>query len=199
VSLRGVRVGFAVTGSHCTLERSIPAAGRLREAGADVTPIINESVAGVATRFGEPGQWRRLLEEVTGHQALQGICQVEPIGPRGLLDLLVIAPCTGNTTAKLAHGIVDSTVLMAAKAQLRNQRPVLLAVSTNDGLGLNLRNIGVLLSTKNVFFVPFGQDAPKQKPNSVDARLDQLLPAALAALEDRQVQPVLVDRWRDGL
>jgi dipicolinate synthase subunit B len=194
--LDGKVVGFAVTGSHCTLGHALEALSAVVAAGADVVPIMSPSVAGLTTRFGAPGTWAERLQRLTGKRPLATIVDVEPIGPRHLLDALVIAPCTGNTLAKLALGITDTAVTMAAKAQLRNGRPVVLAVSTNDGLGLNAKNLGVLLATRNVYFVPFGQDNPLEKPNSLDARLELLLDTVAAALEGRQLQPLLLERWR---
>lgn len=196
VRLDGLMVGFAVTGSHCTLNRALEALSAVVAAGAGVVPIMSPSVAGMATRFGAPGAWAERLRAITGRDPLTTIAEVEPVGPRRLLDILVIAPCTGNTLAKLALGITDTAVTMAAKAQLRNGRPVVLAISTNDGLGLNAKNLGTLLSTRNVYFVPFGQDNPKEKPNSVDARLELLLDTVAAALQGRQLQPLLLERWR---
>lgn len=190
--LKGVRIGFALTGSHCTLGEVIDEIRRLISEGAEVTPIVSPSVDTTDTRFGTAEYWKRLLEEVTGRKVINTITGAEPIGPQKLLDVLIIAPCTGNTMAKLANAITDTPVLMAAKACLRNQRPVILAISTNDGLGLNAKNLGLLLNTKNVYFVPFGQDNPGQKPNSLVARMDLILETTVAALAGRQLQPLLV-------
>ncbi|HEY8393562.1 MAG TPA: dipicolinate synthase subunit B [Thermaerobacter sp.] len=190
--LTGRRIGFAVCGSHHNLARVLEWVGRLVEMGADVYPIVSHAVATTATAHGTPEQWLGALESLTGRRPWRTIPEVEPIGPRKLLDVLVIAPCTGTTMAKLANGFSDSAVLMAAKAQLRNQRPVVLAISTNDALGLNARNLATLLNTKNVYFVPFGQDNPEEKPNSLTANF-ALIPAAIeAALAGKQLQPLLV-------
>ncbi|PZN12852.1 MAG: dipicolinate synthase subunit B [Bacillota bacterium] len=190
--LTGRRIGFAVCASHHNLSRVMEAVGRLVESGSDVYPIVSHSVATTATVHGTPAQWLEALERVTGRRPWRSIPEVEPIGPRRLLDALVIAPCTGTTMAKLANGFSDSAVLMAAKAVLRNQRPVVLAISTNDGLGINARNLATLLNTKNVYFVPFGQDNPEEKPNSLTSSFG-LIPAALeAALAGKQLQPLLV-------
>jgi len=145
------------------------------------------------TRFGTATAVQQKIEQITGRQPWLSIVDVEPIGPKELLDLLLIAPCTGNSMAKLARGISDSAVLMAAKAQLRNGGPLLLAISTNDALGLNAGNLAVLLNTKNVYMVPFGQDNPASKPNSLVARPELIIPAAEAALTGRQLQPLLVN------
>lgn len=190
--LRGRTIGYALTGSHCTLERAFAPLRQLREEGAEVVPIVSYSVASVATRFGTPEDWRDRLGELTGREPLSTIPEVEPLGPRKLLDALVVAPCTGSTLARLANALSDTPVTMAVKATLRNRRPVVLAISTNDGLGLNARNWALLMNVKNVYFVPFGQDNPVEKPNSLDAHLELLLPTLLEALEGRQLQPVLV-------
>lgn len=192
--LAGRRIGFALTGSHCTLARIVPEMRRLVDEGAEVVPILSPAVATVDTRYGTAACWREEVEKIAGRRSLTSFPEVEPIGPERLLDILVIAPCTGNTLAKLANAITDTPVLMAAKAHLRNGRPLVLSISTNDGLGLNARNLGVLLATRNIYFVPFGQDNPKVKPNSLDADEGQLLPTVLAALEGRQLQPLLICR-----
>jgi len=131
--------------------------------------------------------------DITGRQPICSIEEAEPIGPKGYLDIMAILPCTGNTAAKLANGITDTPVLMGAKAHLRNNKPLLIFLSSNDGLGMNMKNIGLLLNTKNIYFVPFGQDNPGQKPNSLVAHIEYLIPALEAALEYRQIQPLLVD------
>ncbi len=194
MELAGKRVGFALTGSHCTLARMLPQISRLMSEGAEVIPILSPAVATLDTRYGTAAAWREQIRAATGREPLTSFPEVEPIGPQRLLDVLVIAPCTGNTLAKLANAITDTPVLMAAKAQLRNGRPVVLAISTNDGLGLNARNLGVLLATRNIYFVPFGQDNPQGKPNSLDADERLLIPAVLEALEGRQLQPLLIAR-----
>lgn len=194
--MKGKVVGFGMTGSHCTLERVFESLKDLLAEGAEVVPVFSGAVADMHTRFGTPDQWRQKVKELTGREPLTSIVEVEPIGPKQLFDVLVIAPCTGNTMAKLANAITDTPVVMAAKANLRNGRPVVLAISTNDGLGLNARNLGILLAARHMFFVPFGQDSPQEKPTSLDARLDLMVPTVLAALEGRQLQPLLVERWR---
>ncbi len=190
--LRGKTIGFALTGSHCTLEEAFEPLKRIVEEGAEVIPIVSHTVDTVGTRFGTPEGWRARLKEVTGREPLSTIPEVEPLGPGKLLDALVVAPCTGTTLARLAHALSDTPVTMAAKATLRNRRPVVLAISTNDGLGLNALNLALLMNVKNVYFVPFGQDNPVEKPNSLVAHLDLVLPTLLEALQGRQVQPVLV-------
>ena len=195
MSLQGKRVGFALTGSHCTLGRVFPEIERLVAEGAEVTPIVSEAVATTETRFGTPESWLERLHQVSGRRPLKKIAEVEPLGPGKLLDILVVAPCTGNTLAKLANAITDTPVVMACKAHLRNERPVVLSVSTNDGLAGSARNLGLLLNTRHIYFVPFGQDNPDGKPNSLDSDLTLLVPAIEAALSGRQLQPVLIERW----
>ena len=188
--MKKLRVGLAMTGSYCTFEKALAAAARLCE-GYDVTGIMSPNAALVDTRFGPAAQFRARLEEITGKGLITTVPQAEPIGPKHLFDVLVIAPCTGNTLAKLASGITDTCVTMAAKSHLRNARPVLIAVSTNDGLSASAANIGALLVRKNVFFLPFYQDDPEKKPNSLAADYDLLEKAIDAAFEGRQLQPVL--------
>lgn len=165
----------------------------LVDEGAEVIPVISTNVRSTETRFGTPDDWITKIEAITGRRPLSSIPEVEPFGPKVLLDCLVIMPCTGNTMAKLANAINDSPVTMAAKAQMRNHRPVVVAVTTNDGLGMNARNLGALLSSRNIFFVPFGQDNPAGKPTSIDADIEQfLLPTILEAMQGRQLQPLLL-------
>ncbi len=187
-----IRVGFALCGSFCMLRKTLEQLPRLTGSGFDITPIMSETAYNTDTRFGAAGEFRRILTETTGKEIIRTVAQAEPIGPKKLLDLLIIAPCTGNTLGKLAGGITDTAVTMAAKAHLRNKRPLLIAVSTNDALSASAKNIGVLLNTKNVFFVPMKQDDPENKETSLVADMSLLLPASLAALEGRQLQPVLI-------
>jgi dipicolinate synthase subunit B len=195
LNLQGVKIGFALTGSHCTIGEVLPQIEKLVKAGTQVFPIISPAVNNVSTRFGEAKDIKDRLKKITGNRIIKSIVDAEPIGPQKMFDIIVIAPCTGNTLAKLANGITDTPVLMAAKAQLRNQRPVVLAISTNDGLGLNAKNLGLLLATKNIFIVPFGQDDPLQKPTSLVSRLDLLLPTIEKALKREQIQPILLSNF----
>jgi len=192
-SLSGIRIGFAFTGSHCTMAKAVPVMGRLYEAGAEIIPIISESIRDSDTRFGTAQSWK---EEITlasgGANIIDTIIKAEPIGPKSLLDIMVIAPCSGNTLGKLSYGITDSTVTMAAKAHLRNQKPLVLAISTNDALAANCRNIGQLMNTKNIFFVPFGQDNPIEKETSLVADMTLIPQTVLMALSGKQIQPVLL-------
>lgn len=193
---KGKQVGFALSASHCTLDEVVPQIRRFVNAGANVTPIISHSLKTTDTRFGKTVHWQKLLREVTGNEIISSIVQAEPLGPSKLLDVLVIAPLTGNSTSKLANAITDSPVIMAAKAQLRNQRPLVLAISTNDGLGLNAVNIAKLYNTKNIYFVPYGQDAPETKPNSLVSKMDLIMETCEAALQGKQLQPMLIERYR---
>lgn len=193
--LDGVKIGWVLTGSHCTMSRILPQIEGLIAAGASVTPILSPSVATVDSRYGTAADLRSRLVELTGREPLTAFTEVEPIGPKRMFDVLVVAPCTGNTAAKLANGISDTPAMMAIKSHLRNGRPVVLSISTNDGLAANGRNIGQLLNTKNVFLVPLGQDNPLEKPTSLDAKVE-LLPLTIEqALLGRQAQPVLIERW----
>ncbi|RJX24347.1 MAG: dipicolinate synthase subunit B [Dethiobacter sp.] len=192
MNLRGIKIGFALTGSHCTIGEIFPQIEKLVNTGVEVFTIISPAVNHSNTRFGEAKKIKEQLKKITGNSIIKNIVEAEPVGPQKLFDLIVIAPCTGNTLAKLANGIIDTPVLMSAKSQLRNQRPVVLAIATNDGLGLNAKNIGILLSTKNIFMVPFGQDDPQQKPNSLISRMDLLIPTIEKALKKEQIQPVLI-------
>ncbi|MGG1633528.1 dipicolinate synthase subunit B [Paenibacillus sp. FSL K6-3182] len=190
----GITVGYALSGSHCTFAEVMPEIKRFVDAGANVVPIVSNTLMTTDTRFGKSEDWQTQLKAITGNELISTIVQAEPLGPSKLLDVLVIAPCTGNTTSRLANAITDSAVLMAAKAQMRNGRPLVLAISTNDGLGLNAANIAKLLVAKHIYFVPFGQDNPVQKPNSLVARMDLVLEACEAALSGKQLQPLLVER-----
>lgn len=188
--LRGT-VAFAVCGSFCTLGPAVAQAWQLVRQGWDLLPIMSFAAAGLNTRFGRGEEWKRRLEEITGHRVLDTLQAVEPLGPRQLARALVIAPCTGTTLARLAAGLSETPVTLAAKSLLRVGRPVVIAVSTNDGLGASGENIARLMQRKHYYFVPYGQDDAASKPQSLKADLD-LLPAALeAALEERQLQPVL--------
>jgi dipicolinate synthase subunit B len=188
-------VGYALTGSHCTFEEVMPQIKRFVDAGAKVIPIVSNTFMTTDTRFGKSADWQKQLKNITGNDIIASIVDAEPLGPSKLLDVLVIAPCTGNTTSKLANAMTESPVLMAAKAQLRNQRPLVLGISTNDGLGLNAHNIARLLITKNIYFVPYGQDAPDKKPNSLVARMELIMEACEAALQGKQLQPMVVDKY----
>jgi dipicolinate synthase subunit B len=193
---QGITVGYALSGSHCTLPEVMPNIKRFVDAGANVIPIVSHTIMTTDTRFGTSEHWQTQLRDITGNELISSIVDAEPLGPSKRIDVLTIAPCTGNTTSKLANAMTDSPVLMAAKAQMRNSRPLVLAISTNDGLGLNAANIAKLLVTKNVYFVPFGQDNPQGKPNSLVARMDLVMEACEEALQGRQLQPLLIERFQ---
>lgn len=183
-------IGFALSGSFCTFDKVIPVVQKLVEQGYDVIPIMSEYSYATDTRFGKAADFANRLELICDHKVIHTIVETEPIGPKKLLDLLVIAPCTGNTLGKLAGGITDTCVTMAAKSHLRNERPLLLAVSTNDALGGSSKNIGHLLNYKHVYFVSMQQDNPSGKPRSVVADFERIPQAIESALQDRQIQPV---------
>lgn len=184
-------VGFALTGSFCTFSRVLKELENVAATGAKVIPIMSEMAYSTDTRFGTAEEFINRIETICKNPIIKTVKEAEPIGPKGYLDILVIAPCTGNTLAKLASGIADTSVTMAAKAHLRNQKPVLIAPSTNDGLGNAAKNIGVLLNNKNLYFVPFGQDDPVKKPNSLVADMTKILPGLEAAIVGEQLQPIL--------
>ena len=184
-------VGFAITGSSCTYEKIKGVVRRLVEEDNRVVPIFSNMAQTVNCRFGNAKDFIIEIQEITGERGIFSIQEAEPIGPKGFLDVLVIAPCTGNTMAKLCAGITDSPVLMAAKAHMRNDRPVVISLSTNDALGASLKNIGMLMNTKNIYFVPFGQDDYRKKPKSMIAHTDLIEDTIEAALEGKQLQPVV--------
>ena len=185
------KIGFALTGSFCTLNSMLLQMKKLKDEGADVYPIMSETVFATNTRFGDASYFIKETQNLCGHDVIATIKDAEPIGPKKMFDLLIIAPCTGNTLAKLATGVNDSSVTMAAKAHLRNGKPLLLFVSTNDGLSAAAKNIGTLLNCKNVFFTPFAQDDFIKKPNSLVGIFDLLIPSAKEALNYNQIQPII--------
>ena len=186
-------IGFAMCGSFCTFSSVFSVMEALAKEHS-IIPIFSESSISTDSRFGTAREHMERAEKICSMRPLQSIAQVEPIGPKQLLDALVIAPCTGNTLAKLAHSIADTPVTMAAKSHLRNGRPVIVAVSTNDALAGAAENIGKLLARKNYYFVPFGQDAPKKKPTSMVADFTLIPQTLSAAMEGRQIQPVLLQK-----
>ena len=194
MGLEQIRAGIGLTGSFCTFSSVFGSLEKLKSnyPGIDLTFVMSYHTQELPNRFNTPEETFIRASQISGNKIIKSITEAEPFGPNNLLDLFVIVPCTGNTLAKLANGITDTPVLMAAKGHLRNNKPLLIFFSSNDGLGLNLKNIGMLLGVKNIFFVPFGQDAPMKKPNSLVAKTE-LLPAAMeAALGGEQLQPVLV-------
>lgn len=197
MNLKGKRIGFGLTGSHCTYDAVYPEIEKLVNAGAEVVPVVTFTVKNTETRFGKGEDWIERIEKLTGKTAIDSIVKAEPLGPKEPLDCMVIAPMTGASMSKFANAINDSPVLMAAKATLRNQKPVVLGISTNDALGLNGVNLMRLMASKNIFFIPFGQDDPEKKPNSMVARMGLLKETVESALEGLQLQPVLVERYLD--
>ena len=188
-----IRLGFAMTGSFCTFERVLQVLEAMEKSGDYlITPILSDHAAGMDTRFGTAGDLCRRLSGLSGGPVLRTIQQTEPIGPQGLFDALVVAPCTGNTLAKLAHSIIDTPVAMAVKSHLRRDRPVVLAVSTNDGLSGSAANLGQLLCRRQYYFVPFGQDAPYTKPRSLVADMSRIPDTVACALRGEQIQPILL-------
>lgn len=198
MNLKGKRIGFGLTGSHCTYDAVYPEIEKLVNAGVEVVPIVTSTVKNTDTRFGKGEDWVQRIVDLTGNKLIDTIVAAEPLGPKMPLDCMVIAPLTGVSMSKFANAMNDSPVLMAAKATLRNQKPVVLGISTNDALGLNGVNLMRLMSTKNIYFIPFGQDDPINKQNSMVARMTMLTDTILAALEGKQIQPVIVERFRDG-
>ncbi len=192
MTLSGKKIGVAITGSYCTYDQVFPQIERLVQEKAEVYTIFSDRSQTTDTRFGKAGDFLKKAEAITGKEPITTIAEAEKIGPNNLLDVVIIAPCTGNSLAKLAHAITDSPVLMAAKCQFRNNKPVVLAMATNDALGNNLKNIGFLMNTKNIYFVPFGQDNYQKKPFSMVAHFDLMLPALEEALSGRQLQPIIL-------
>jgi dipicolinate synthase subunit B len=192
MTISGKNVGVALTGSYCTFDKVFPEIERLVQENANVYTIFSGRSQTTDTRFGNADDFLQKAKEITGKDPITTIVEAEKLGPNNLLDIVVIAPCTGNSLAKMATAVTDSPVLMAAKGQLRNGKPVVIAVSTNDALSNNLKNIGILLNAKNIYFVPFGQDNYKGKPNSMVAHFDLILPTIEEALQGRQLQPVIL-------
>lgn len=186
-----IKLGWALTGSFCNFEYVFPQIEKVKELGADIYPIISYSTDSFDTRFGKAQEWKDKLSKITGRVVISTIVDAEPVGPELKLDIMIVAPCTGNTLAKLANAITDTPVTMACKAHLRNQKPLVLAIATNDALGANAKNLGLLLNTKNVYFVPFSQDNPFGKPNSLIANFEKIESTIREALLGRQIQPIL--------
>ena len=194
--LKDIRIGYALCGSFCTFRQSIDQMKTLAQSGADIYPIMSQNAYSLDTRFGMAADFVSEIEAICGKSVIHTIPQAEPIGPRKLLDVLVISPCTGNTLAKLAAGITDTAVTLAAKAHLRNARPLVIGVSTNDALATAAKNIGALMNSKNLYFIPMSQDDPKGKPNSVVVHFDRTEETIIHALRHSQLQPMITDRNR---
>lgn len=170
MNLEGKRIGFGLTASHCTYEDVFPQMERLKQLGAEVVPIVSYNVKNVDTKFGKAKDHIQRIEDITGEKVIATIPDAEPLGPIRPLDCMVIAPLTGNSMSRLANAITDSPPLMAAKATMRNQNPVVLGIATNDALGLNGVNLMRLMASKNIFFIPFGQDAPEKKAKFISSK-----------------------------
>lgn len=191
MSFKGVKVGWGIAGSFCNYEYVFPQIERIRDLGADIYPIMSYNAASIDTRFGKAEDWNQRLRDITGKETIRTIQDAEPVGPQLKLDIMIVAPCTGNTLAKLANAITDTSLTMACKAHLRNQRPLVLAIATNDALGANAKNLGLLLNMKNIYFVPFKQDDPFKKPNSMIANFEKIEETLMEALKGRQIQPII--------
>ncbi len=192
MDLKNVNIGFAMTGSFCTFAKVVPQIEHLTNLGLNIYPIMSEFAYGTDTRFGNAKQFVEEIEQITGRKIIHSIPSAEPIGPKKFLDAMIIAPATGNTIAKLANAVTDSPVTMAAKASLRNEKPLIIAISTNDALGGSAKNIGMLMNMKNIYFVPFGQDDPVNKPKSIVADMSKIDQTLIHALEGVQIQPMLM-------
>ena len=194
--MKKLSIGFALTGSFCTFERALAQMEELVRRGYDVLPVLSFHAGGLDTRFMAAHEVRERVQHLTGHEPIDSLTAAEPIGPKRMCDVYVMAPITGNSLSKLANGQFDTPALLGAKSHLRNEKPLVLAVSTNDGLGAAAQNIGRLLQWRNVYFVPFGQDDPIKKPRSLVADFDQLPRTVAAALAGIQLQPMLTaSKW----
>lgn len=189
--MKSIRVGFALTGSFCTFERAIKQIEYLISKGVRVLPIMSFNASYIDTRFGKARDFTKRIEELTGNKVIKTIEGAEPIGPQNLIDILIILPCSGNTLAKLANGIYDTPVTLAAKSHLRNQKPILLGVSSNDSLSASAKNIGALLNYKHYYFIPMKQDAPEKKPFSIVCDFEKTYDAMILALDEKQIKPII--------
>ncbi len=190
--MKNLKVGYAMCGSFCTLKRAVDEMKSLKEKGYDIYPIMSPITHSTDTRFGKAEDFICEIEDICGREIICTVKDAEPIGPKALLDVLVISPCTGNTLGKLANGITDTCVSMAAKAHLRNSRPLVLCIATNDALSASAKNIGLLMNTKNIYFVPFGQDDAFKKPTSLISDFSLIGDTILSALDGKQIQPILL-------
>lgn len=190
--LSGIKIGYALCGSFCTFKKSFEQIKTLVESGAEVTPIMSFNAYNINSRFGTAEENRKIISELCGREIIHTIEGAEPIGPQKMFDILTVAPCTGNTLAKLAVGIIDTPVTMAVKSHIRNMRPVVIAIATNDALSGSAKNIGMLYNYKNYYFVPMSQDDPEKKPTSVVANFGRIKEAIINALDGKQIQPILI-------
>lgn len=190
--MNNLTIGFGITGSFCTHDLILNEIKNLVEKGYKIIPILTDKVLTTSTRFGTAQDFILKIENLTGNKVVSTIVEAEPIGPKNLIDILVVAPTTGNTLAKLANAITDNAVTMVFKAHVRNNKPVVIGISSNDALGLNLKNIATLLNTKNIYFVPFAQDDPIKKPKSLIADYSKIEETIEGALKGEQIQPLLI-------
>lgn len=191
MNFEGMNIGYALTGSFCTFSDTIKEIEKLVELKANVFPVFSFNSQNINTRFGKANDIMEKIEKITGNKIIRTIEGAEPIGPKNNLDVFVVAPCTGNTLAKMNNGICDTPALMAVKAHIRNNKPVVLAIATNDALGANLFNIGELMNKKNIYVVPFGQDDYNKKPKSMVAHFNLIQETIKSALKNEQIQPIL--------
>ncbi len=189
---QGLNIGLCLCGSFCTFSQVVEEIRNLKERGYNIYPIMSYNAESMDTRFGTAEHFRNEIMDITGNKIISSIKEAEPIGPGKYIDVMVVAPCTGNTLAKLNNGITDTPVTMACKAHLRNNRPLVLAISTNDALGVSLKNIGGLMIRKNIYFVPFGQDNYEKKPLSMIADFGKIEDTIKCAVEGKQIQPILI-------
>ena len=189
--MKKLTFGYALTGSFCTFERSLAQMEYILSQGIDILPVMSFNAASMDTRFGKAEEFIERIEEMTGKKVIKTLEAAEPIGPKNMTDLMIVLPCTGNTLAKLAGGIYDTPVTLAVKSHLRNQKPVLIGVSTNDALSASAKNIGTLINFKNYYFIPMNQDDCTNKPLSVVCDFERATEAAFSALEGRQIQPMI--------
>ncbi len=192
MSLHNKNIGIALTGSFCTFEKTFEEIDKLLNENANIYPILSFSSQKIDSRFGKATDFYHRLESMTGHIPITTIEDAEPIGPKNYYDILAVIPCTGNTLAKMANGITDTPVLMAAKSHVRSNKPIVISIATNDAIGMNFQNIGTLLNSKNIYFVPFGQDSPNEKPKSMIAHTHLLKLTLESALAGQQIQPIIL-------
>ena len=192
MNVKGKKIGYVLTGSFCTFNKTIPIMKELAEMGAEIVPIMSFNSYELDTKFGKAQSFIDKIENISGKKIIHTIPDAEPIGPKRLTDIMVIAPCSGNTISKLAYDIIDTPATMAAKSHLRNNLPIVIAISTNNGLGANAENIGKLLNRRNYYFVPFRQDNPITKPRSIVADFDMIIKTVESALEGEQINPILL-------
>lgn len=189
--LKDLKIAFALTGSYCVFDQVIPQVARLVEEGAEIYPVVSYEVGKTDSRFGKAEDFLNELEEITGKKVIQTMKEAEPIGVIHPCDLVVLSPCTGNSLSKLADGASDSPALMVVKGMLRNNKSVVVGIATNDGLGISAKSLGILLATKNIFFIPFGQDNYEEKPSSLVSKFELTIPTIIKSLDGKQLQPVL--------